>query len=195
LDKSRDLIKAEKRLLKDVSAALLDGDVWLTHYGQRFDLPFINSRLLYHRLPVLPANFAHLDTWKISRNRLKLRSNRLAVISEFLRTGDEKTPIQPEAWLRALGGHRPSMDTIVEHCRLDCLVLEEVYELLKPLVLDHPHKGLLDGRGGCGICGASPEKQQKRGRHITRTRVYQRFQCTSCGSWHRGLKPIKVLNG
>ena len=78
-----DLIAAEKRLLKDVSKRMMEADVWHTHYGTWYDLVFINSRLLYHRLPVLPSNFPHLDTWKISRNRLKLRSNRLNTISEF----------------------------------------------------------------------------------------------------------------
>jgi len=112
-------------------------------------------------------------------------------ISEFIGTKDEKNAIKPEQWIRALGGHRSSMDYIVEHCRRDVLVLEEVYERLKPLVLDHPNKGLIDGRGGCGVCGE--KKLQKRGTHITRTRKYQRFQCVGCGAWSKGLKPIEVL--
>ena len=189
--KDNDLIKAEKRLLVDVSARLLDSDVWLTHYGTWYDNVFVNTRLLYHKLPVLPANFAHLDTWKISRNRLKLRNNRLATISEFLGTNAEKDAIKPEQWLRALGGHRASMDYIVEHCRKDVVVLTEVYERLKPLVLDHPNRGLIDGRGGCGICGE--QKLVKRGYHITRTMKFQRFQCSSCGSWSKGVKPLLRL--
>lgn len=187
-----DLIKAEKKLLKDISTRLLDSDVWLTHYGTWFDVPFVNSRLLYHDLPVLPPNFSHLDTWKISRNRLKLRSNRLVTISEFLGTNEEKNAIKPEQWIRAMGGHRPSMNYIVEHCRKDVCVLEEVYNKLRPLVLDHPNRGLLDGRGGCGVCGE--QKLQKRGFHVTRTRKYQRFQCTGCGGWSKGSKPVEIAS-
>ena len=186
-----DLIKAEKKLLRDISIRLLDCDVWLTHYGTWFDRPFVNSRLLYHGLPILPPNFAHIDTWKISRNHLKLRSNRLVTISEFLGTKDEKNSIKPEQWIRALGGHKPSMDYIVDHCRRDVLVLEEVYNKIRPLVIDHPNKGLIDGRGGCGVCGE--KKLQKRGTHITRTRKYQRYQCTGCGAWSKGIKPIEIL--
>lgn len=190
-DRSGDLIRAEKRLLKDITERLLDADVWLGHYACYYDVPFLNTRLLYHGLPVVPANFALIDTWKIARNRLKLRNNRLATISSFLKTLDEKNAIKPEQWLRALGGHRPSMDYIVEHNRRDVLVLEEVYNQLRPLVLDHPNKGLVDGRGGCGVCGAN--KLQKRGFHLTRTRKYQRFQCRSCGAWSKSVKPIEVL--
>lgn len=186
-----DLIKAEKRLLKVISEELLNSDVWLTHYGTWYDIPFINTRLLYHNLPVVPPNFAHLDTWKISRNRLKLRNNRLVTISGFLGTKEEKNAIKPEQWLRALGGHKPSMAYIVEHCRRDVDVLAETYLRLRPLVLDHPSRGLVDGRGGCGTCGAS--KLVKRGFHVTRTRKYQRFQCQKCGSWSKGIKPVAIL--
>jgi uncharacterized protein YprB with RNaseH-like and TPR domain len=187
----KDLIAKEKKLLKDVSAKLLTADVWLYHFGMYYDLPFINTRLLYHNLPILPPNFSAIDTWKISRNRLKLRNNRLITISEFMGTEDEKNAIKPEQWIRALGGHSPSMDYIVEHCRRDVLVLEEVYNRLRPLVLDHPNRGLVDGRGGCSVCGEA--KLQKRGFHITRTRKYQRYQCLSCGAWSKSVKPLEIL--
>lgn len=185
-DNSGDLIKAEKKLLKDICETMLSADVWLTHYGTWYDLVFINSRLLYHNMPVLPPSYPHMDTWKISRNRLKLRNNRLATIQDFLGLKSEKNQIRAEQWIRALGGHRPSMDYIVDHNKRDVLVLEEAYLRLRPLILDHPNKGLIDGRGGCTVCGS--EKLQKRGWHITRTRKYQRFQCQSCGAWSRNTK-------
>lgn len=191
-NEDQDLIRAEKKLLVDISKRLLDCDVWLTHYGIYFDLPFINTRLLYHKLPVLPANFNHLDTWRISRNRLKLRSNRLVTISEFLGTEEKKNSIKPEQWLRALGGHRPSMAYIMNHCRKDVVVLEETYKRLRPLVLDHPNRGLIDGRGGCTICGA--HKLQARGFHLTRCKKFQRYQCMSCGGWSKSIKPVQVIH-
>lgn len=186
----KNLIKAEKKLLKDASERLLNADVWLTHFGQWYDIPFVNSRLLYHHLPVLPPNFSHIDTWKIAKNRLKLRNNRLVTIQEFLGLKEEKNAIKPEQWLRALSGHRPSMDYIVEHNRRDVLVLEETYNRLRPLVLDHPNKGLIDGHGGCSVCGS--KDLHKRGFRVTRTRKYQRFQCLNCGAWSSGTKPIEI---
>ena len=191
-DTSKDLIKAERRLLIDVSERMLSADVWLGHYSTWYDLPFLNSRLLYHKLPILPPNFSQLDTWKIAKNRLKLRNNRLVTISEFIGTRDEKNAIKPEQWLRALSGHRPSMDYIVEHNRRDVLVLEEVYNRLRPLVLDHPNKGLIDGRGGCAVCGS--KRLQRRGFHVTRTRKYRRLQCQDCGAWSKETKPIEIAS-
>lgn len=189
--KNGDLIKAEKELLKDVTDRLLDSDVWLTHYGTWYDIPFINTRLLYHKLPILPPNFAHIDTWKVSRNRLKLRNNRLVTISAFLGTEEEKNAIKPEQWIRALGGHKASMNYIVEHCRRDVVVLEEVYNRIRPLILDHPNKNLVKPGEGCPVCGE--DKLQKRGFHLTRTRKYQRYQCQNCATWSKSTKPIQIV--
>lgn len=187
----KDLIVKERNLLKDICRRMLDADVWLGHFSTLYDLPFLNTRLLYHNLPILPPNYAHLDTWRVARNRLKLRNNRLITISEFLGTEDEKNAIKPEQWIRALGGHRASMDYIVEHNKRDVLVLEEVYLRIRPLILDHPNRGLLDGRGGCSVCGSG--RVIKRGFHVTRTRKYQRFQCQGCGAWSKSPKPVEVL--
>ena len=190
--KSGDLIQAEKRMLRDISKRMLSVDVWLGHFSTWYDLPFINSRLLYHNLPVLPANYPHVDTWKVAKNRLKLRNNRLNTIQEFLRLPSEKNSIKPEQWIRALGGHKASMDYIVEHNRRDVLVLEEAYMRLRPLILNHPSKNLIDSEGGCGICGS--KRVQSRGTHITRTRMYRRYQCQGCGGWLTGTKPIKIAS-
>jgi hypothetical protein len=180
LDSTKDLIRAEKRMLVDISKRLLDCDIWLTHFGSWFDIPFVNTRLLYHGLPTLPPSYPHVDTWKVSKNRLKLRNNRLITISEFLGTKESKNAIKPEQWIRALGGHAPSMAYIVA----------QTYKRLRPLITDHPNKGLIDGRGGCSVCGA--QRLQKRGFHVTRTRKYARYQCMQCGAWSKGTKPVEI---
>lgn len=186
-DESRDLIKAERKMLKDIYDTMLDSDVWLGHFSTHYDLPFINSRLLYHGLPVLPPNFPALDTWKIARNRLKLRNNRLATVQEFLKLEDEKNSIKPEQWIRALSGHRKSIDYIVEHNRRDVLVLEQAYVKLRPLILDHPHSGLAKGKNSCAVCGST--KVEFRGWHYTAAQAFRRFRCLACGKWDRERKP------
>ena len=138
----------------------------------------------------MPPNFPLIDTWRTARNQLKLRNNRLITIQEFLKLDNKKNAILPEQWIRAMGGHEQSLKYIELHCKKDVDVLVDVYHTLKPLMLDHPNRGLLDGRGGCGVCGET--RLQKRGFHITRTRRYQRYQCQSCGSWSKETKPLKA---
>lgn len=189
----KDLLVRERKLLDDMQKRMIEADVWLTHYGKGYDIPFINSRLLYHRLPVVPPNFPHIDTWKVSRYNLKLRNNRLNTISEFFKTQDEKNKIKPEQWLFALSGDRKSMGYIVEHCRRDVVVLEEVYTLLRPLITDHPSYRLtVGGRPGCNTCG-SKRINYRGSLRYTPTRAYRRYQCQDCGRWDHDRKPIAKL--
>lgn len=186
-DYEGDILKREKQLLRDVRELLLNTDCWLTQFGTYYDIPFVNSRLLYHHLPILPPNHPHVDTWKVAKHKLRLRNNRLVTMSEFLGTRDEKNPILPEQWLRALSGDQRSLNYIIDHCRRDVLVLEQVYLRVRPLITDHPFSGQ---RGLCTICGPK-SKVHYRGYHRTRTRVYRRYQC-KCGKWDHEKTPVRV---
>lgn len=187
--RDHDIVAAEKRLLMDVTKVMLGADIWLTHYGSRgrYDMNFLQTRLLYHNLPPLPPLNASIDTWRTARNELALSSNRLAAIAAFLKTKEEKNRIEPEDWLRALGGDRKAMAGIVEHNRRDVEVLEEVYLRLRPLMMEHPHIG---ERDSCGKCG-SPNIVYTRWR-LTKTRRYREFQCKNCGGW-QSSKVFEVL--
>ena len=184
----RSLLTAEKRLLRAVSKTLIDSDVWVTHFGTHYDIGFVNARLIYHGLKPLPTNHPHVDTWKISRYKLRLSSNRLATISTFLKTGDEKNKIKPEQWLGALSGNKAAMAYIAEHCRLDCLVLEEVYLRLRPLMTNHP-RGVANATE-CHACGS--KRMMSNGWRRTATKVYRRVQCKDCGAWGHDTKAQKA---
>ncbi len=177
-----DLLRAERQLLQQIRPILLDTDVWLTHYGTRYDVPMINSRLLYHRLAPLPP-LPHIDTWRVAKTQLKLHSNRLLAVQTHLQLPVSKNAIRPEAWLRALGGHRPSLRTIATHNRRDVLVLEAAYLRLRSVIRPHPTRSVFDPAAGCPTCG-SP-RLQRRGVHVTRTRTYHRYACQVCGTWSR----------
>ena len=62
-----ELVAAAYEILKDA-----DGIV--THYGKKFDLPFLNTRLMFHGFPPLPVG-PHIDTKTVASRKLKLFSN------------------------------------------------------------------------------------------------------------------------
>ena len=186
------IFDAERKLLIDVSARLLEADVWLGWYSKKYDLPFVQSRLIKHHLPILPHNFPHIDGWMTAKYRLKLPSNRLATVQDFLGVEHSKTKIDPDSWLLAMSGDKEAMEVILHHNKLDIEVLREVYDRIKPLITDHPHRGLVGPAVECGICASS--RMQRRGFHLTRTRKYQRYQCQECGAWTRGTKPVMIVS-
>jgi len=167
-------------IVKAAGEVLSAADMWITWYGSRFDVPYIQSRLVYHKLPILPP-VPHVDGWRIAKYKMRLNSNRLASVTGFLEL-EEKTPLTGPIWIRAAAGHKPSVKYVVDHCLQDVRVLEQVYNRIKPLMTSHPGMGILEGKlVACPVCGS--DKVQRRGYHVTRVRKYHRFQCQKCGAW------------
>jgi transcription elongation factor Elf1 len=63
----------------------------------------------------------------------------------------------------------------------DVVLLDKVYNKLKPWMKDHPSLALFDGRPGCPSCGSA--KVQKRGFRVTLAQRKQAYQCRACGAW------------
>jgi len=180
----------DKLLCKALLKSLEGADMWVAHFGKWFDRTMMNTRLLGHGLTPLPP-IPLIDTWRISKDNLKLNSNRLDTITKWLGV-EEKTPLDGKTWIKAMAGHKPSIRYVIQHCKQDVLVLEQVYEKIRCLSTNHPNVNLVhdetDGTGPvlekCPICGQA--KLQRRGKSPTRTRWYQRYQCQNCGGWSKG---------
>lgn len=180
----------DRALLKDACEDLSDAGAWVTWYGQRFDVPYINSRQILHQRAPMPQ-VPHIDGWRIAREKMALNSNRLASVSTFLGV-QEKTPLNGPIWVRASAGHKPSLKYIVEHNVQDVIVLEEVYRRIRPLISNGPNLALLETGGSadavpgnaCPICGEG--RVVRRGFGIAKTGRYQRYQCNGCGGWSKG---------
>ena len=182
----------DEQLVLDLKADLEEADILVGHYSTRFDLPYLNSRLLkYGHSPVAPT--AHVDTWRIARNRLRLQSNRLATLIEFLGVETQKTQLDVSEWKKAEYGVKSSLDYVVEHCEKDVIALEEVYLKIRSICPDHPNVNLAraidDKNPVCSVCGSS--RVHRRGTIPAKSRFSYRYQCQDCGHWDRG-KPQKV---
>lgn len=155
-------------------------------HNTKYDVPFLQTRLLAHRKQLSPRNLIlppvpHVDGWRIARYQMKLHSNRLASVTDFLGI-HQKTPIKPEVWIRACSGHGPSIQYVVKHCYHDVIALEEAHEIISPLMTNHPNLALMsNSKGACPKC--LKFKLQHRGSYTTATTVRKRFQCTACGKW------------
>lgn len=177
----------DRELLREASADLSDAGAWVTWYGSRFDVPMVNSRLLYHGLNPMPP-VPHIDGWRVAKYKMALHSNRLASVSSFLEL-EEKTPLDGPIWIKASAGDKKALAYIVEHNVQDVVVLEEAFNRIKPLITNGPNLSLLDASvkradNRCPICSSGP--LHRRGVSITTTGRRQRFQCQSCGGWSSG---------
>lgn len=129
----------DKRIVKELLAALDEFDVLYVHYGidRRFDIPFIRTRALghglYKELRSLKETKFMRDTWLISRNKLRMSSNRLERLQDFLGVKNRKTRLKPHVWVRARMGYKDDIAYVADHCKADVVVLEEVHKRLEPV--------------------------------------------------------------
>lgn len=167
----------DSALLKEAQKVLEEADMWVTWYGSQYDVPFLQTRMLYHKLGVLPGT-PHVDLLFQSRAKLKMHSNRLAAVTDFFGL-HSKTPVLGDHWIRAIAGYQDSLKYVVDHCKDDVEALEDAYTLYRPMVRTHPRiKGWLP----CRVCGS--KNLQSRGAVLTTTKgMKYRFRCSDCGSW------------
>lgn len=125
----------DRDVIQDISKYLKEHDIIVSYNGKRFDIPFLNSRQLYHGQEVFALKPAkHTDMLYQAKFKLNLHRANLDTVAKFLGCANEKTQIDGQAWVRAMAGDRQSMDYIVEHCVLDVEVLTEVFMKMKNLV-------------------------------------------------------------
>jgi uncharacterized protein YprB with RNaseH-like and TPR domain len=168
---------------------LASADMWVTFYGSRFDVPYMNSRLLYHNIGVLPP-IPHLDLYYQAK-KLKLHSYRLGSVGEFLGLPTEKTPLSGPVWIKAIAGDKEAMEYIREHCARDVALLEEAYQRLRVLTTRHPRVSMT--LEPCRVCGGPVMRRGYslvvRGEKKRKIRV----QCKECGAWE--TRPASEVAG
>lgn len=124
---------SDKALILELRKMLGGFDILVSYNGKCFDIPFLNARLLSHGLERLPQT-KHIDVYWQARYKLKLSSSRLEAVQEFLGLEVKKTRIDGRHWTRAVSGYKGDLDYIVDHCKLDVAVLEQVYDAMRPYI-------------------------------------------------------------
>ncbi|MFN7834855.1 MAG: ribonuclease H-like domain-containing protein [Burkholderiaceae bacterium] len=180
-------ILQDKKLLQKALPHLEEFDEIVTWYGLKFDVPFLNTRLLINQLPVIPPQ-RHLDLCRVSQKKLKFQSNRLGAVLEDLGMLP-KTSEPKKVWQLAQIGHAASINKLAAYCENDVLRLEDVYHRLLPMYnYTIGGKTGKDGWGNevCAACGHHHLKSD--GIRYDNIGPYRRLKCVACGHNQRGRK-------
>ncbi len=181
-------------LVKAIHSILKDADILVTHNGKRFDMPFINTRIMYHMrhtpnhgLSLLP-NMPHVDTCKIAKNHLFLFNNRLNTLGKFLNLGEKKDTGGWDLWVEVYHRNKKSMQKMSRYCARDVDLTCEVFSVLKAVAKDMPNLGMYSKNKVCTKCGST--EVIARGPRPTKTRIVQTYRCKTCGSWSQQTKHL-----
>lgn len=175
-------LTSPKEMLQEIYFLLEDADAVIHYNGARFDIPTLNKEfLLYNMIP--PSTYLQIDLLKTARKQFRFPSNKLDYIAQALKIGHKTKHAGHELWVRCLEGETEAWKQMEEYNRNDIVLLEQVYYKLLPWITNHPNIAVITNIDGCPSCGKST--LHKRGFTYSRSGKYQRFQCTSCGSWHK----------
>lgn len=158
--------QCDKRMLQEFIKIANQADQLVAHNGDRYDLPWIRTRCLFHRIDMFPE-YTSVDTLKLSRSKFKFNSNKLDYISKYLGFNGKRKHEGWDMWVKVWKAEKGALKDMVDYCKDDVVELEKVFLEINNYVNQKTHKGVLEGeeRWSCPRCGGSD------GIYISRERV------------------------
>jgi uncharacterized protein YprB with RNaseH-like and TPR domain len=179
----------DKPIIQQFLPVFQEADMIVTWNGEQFDLKYLQTRMLKHRLGYLPP-VPHEDGLKTARNKLKMGRS-LENVGKFfdLHTAKEKMPLET-VWFPAAAGDPKALKQVIKRCETDVLLLEEAYELIGPLSKVHPNICIIDNLpNGCPFCGSRNLIRQ--GTRAALRHYRKRYRCKDCGHWSTSAPIMK----
>lgn len=177
--------QSDKKMLEQFVKITQVADELVGHNGDKFDLSWIRTRCLFHKIQMFP-NYTTIDTLKISRSKFRFNSNKLDYIAQFLGMG-KKIHTDFSLWRDILlDKNKIAMAKMIKYCKMDVVLLEKVYKQLSTHVMPKTHYGVIFGsdRSDCPECGSDESK--KSGTRVTASGTkYQRYQCNTCFKYYQ----------
>ena len=166
-----------------------EADIVIAHNGDRFDRRKANARFVYHGFGP-PSPYKTVDTLKIARKEFMFNSNKLNHLGQHLGLGEKVSTDGFETWAGCMRGDKKAWKTMKKYAKQDVDLLVDVYKALLPWADSHPNLNVYDGGANCSKCGST--NLQRRGRRVTRTGVFQTFQCNDCKGYSRARRSEKT---
>jgi DNA polymerase elongation subunit (family B) len=172
--------QCDKDLLKKFSKVLTEADLVIGHNGDRFDLKWVNTRLLYHGLPPIGKIISE-DTLKIAKRHFNLQSNKLDYIAKLLGLGSKLPTGGYKLWIDIVMHKCPkAMKKMGRYCDMDVKLLEQVHDKLA--VFQEPTINL-SGNDLLGCLRCENKRMTTNGVYELQSgAVKQRLRCLKCGS-------------
>jgi hypothetical protein len=176
-------------MTKRIHKLLTEADVVVHYNGTKFDIPTLNKEFLLLGLTP-PSPYKQIDLLKVARNQFKFPSNKLDYVAQALGIGKKTRHIGHELWVRCMNRDPEAWATMEEYNKNDVVLLEQVYESLKPWIKGHPNYSVHTESFCCPNCGSTAFNY--RGYAYTAALKYRRCRCNSCGTWFRETKAEKT---
>ena len=176
--------QCDKKMLQKFVQVANEADELVGHNGDKFDLAWVRTRCLFHRIPMFPT-YTTIDTLKVARSKFKFNSNKLNYIAKYLGIG-QKIHTDYDLWKDiVLNKDKEAMDKMIKYCKMDVILLEKVHKELSIHIPAKTHYGVIFGayKGTCPECGS--DDIVRNNKRVTATGVVKvQMRCNTCGKFH-----------
>lgn len=186
---------SRQEMLEALHALFDEADVVVGYNILRYDLPWISGEMIVDGFKP-PSPFKTIDLYQVVKSKTRFLSKKLDYVARRLLDDQKRDYSMAEMW-RIVNDpatdeptRKREWDRMKRYAIKDTNLLDPLMDELRPY-LKMPHPLRTDENGvTCHACGSV--EIQRRGYALTQVGRYQRFQCSSCGSWFRGTKRENV---
>lgn len=177
----------DSRIMTYLWELINEADIVVSHNGNNFDIPRINSRFILNGLTPTKPYFS-IDTCQIAKKQFGFTSNKLDALAGYFNI-PHKLDTDFNLWKRCLEGDKEALSYMLKYNKKDVAILEEIYLKLRPWIKNHPNIGnLADSQMSCACCGSDnispiPDKY-----YFTSVGKYKLYRCNVCGAVSRARK-------
>jgi uncharacterized protein YprB with RNaseH-like and TPR domain len=176
--------QCDKKMLEKFIQVANTADEMVGHNGLKFDLNWIRTRCLFHKIDMFPS-YIVIDTLTIARAKFRFNSNKLDYIAKFLGIG-KKIKTDFDLWKNILlNKDKIAMAKMVKYCKGDVILLQKVYDRLKNHIIVKSHFGKVfhQDKRSCPECG-SDELNIKGYKYTAAGTKKVQYQCKICHKYH-----------
>jgi len=170
-----------KEMLVGIHKLLSDADAVIHYNGNNFDIPVLNKEFVLNGFGP-PAPYKNIDLLRTVRSQFKFVSNKLDYVCERLGLG-KKLDTDFKLWVDCMAMVPEAWKKMEEYNRHDVTLLEQLYNILRPWIKDHPNQSTYKEFSCCPNCGSI--NFQSRGYYYSTTRKYKRYRCKDCSTWFK----------
>ena len=187
-----DKSQCDKAMLAKFVKIANQADEIVGHNGDRFDIRWLRTRCLFHRIPCMPE-FTSIDTLKLARSGFNFNSNRLDYIGKFLGVGRKKDTGGFGLWKSVtLDNDRKALKSMVDYCERDVELWQRVHAELIPYTKNRTHRGVFGGRTKADCPECTSENTVINKRRISAAGVpHIVMQCKDCGKYFKVSETAK----
>jgi predicted RNA-binding Zn-ribbon protein involved in translation (DUF1610 family) len=175
-------ITSHKKMIWEIWKLLDEADEAVGWNSNSFDLKLLNAAFAVYGFGP-PSPYKRIDLMRTVKSQMKFISNKLDFVSGQFGVGHKMEHEGFGLWVRCMNGEQEAWDLMHAYNIEDVLLTERMYDKLRGWIHNGVNRSTVTKGFVCPSCGSS--HLHSRGKAVTTTLTYARFQCQDCGTWSR----------